>query len=95
MRKVYLGKKTFYQRRTVMDDKLIIKMSEQLTMITYMLEHKFTSRTCENKDSAKIGRPTKEHIVAMYQELYPHATKSECVQSTSLNIKTVRKYWQD
>ena len=71
-----------------MQEQMLLFIAKQLEEIIKMLEKQ------EGKESTgKIGRPTKGHIVALYRTNYPEATKTQCVRSTALSIKTVSKYW--
>ena len=74
-----------------MEEKMLLKLSEQLDAIMAMLEKEYPRS--KKKTKGKMGRPTKGHIVLRFRKHSPEDSKLECVRQTGLSIKTVSKYW--
>lgn len=70
-----------------MEKQILEKISQQLDIVLAML------MKSQEKSPVTSGRPTKEHIVRTYREIYPNATKMDCERVTKLARKTVNKYW--
>ena len=75
-----------------MQEEILVTMSKQLEEIINLL-NMFGERLQKNSHG-RIGRPTKDYIVARYRKYKPNATKMQCVRDTKLSIKTVSKYWK-
>ena len=71
-----------------MEEKMLVMISKQLSELIALIKKQ------TKQQGQKVGRPTKEHVVAQYRANYPDKRKVDCVQETGLSFKTVNKYWK-
>jgi len=68
-----------------MEEQMLANISKQLEELVGLLTKEMAK--------AKVGRPDKKHIVFQYRDRYPKRSKTECMKTTELSMKTVSKYW--
>jgi hypothetical protein len=70
-----------------MQEEMLINISKQLETLIEILSKE------RGRGSAKVGRPSKKHVVVNFRKAYPNLSKTRCMRMTGLNSKTVSKYW--
>ena len=65
------------------------KRADHIKLMNFVRDEINNNKDWRNKD----GRPSKQQLVAEWQQQHPEGRKADCHRDTGIDPKTIRKWW--